>query len=248
VDATAADQEGRIWVTYTGRAEPPVKVQVRLEGGETPYNYDLPADGTPIALPLTQGEGSYTVTVLEHIEADRYRPVLTQPVELALADPLAPFRHPSRMVDYGADMEALAAACMGEAETTPDRIEAILHYVAEHITYDTEKADTVESGYIPDPHAVLEAGTGICYDYASALTALLRSQGIPCKLQVGWAGELYHAWVEVWSEEAGTAANGLQINEGWTRLDPTLLSDLGFTPTVLTYMADDTHYRVRYTY
>ena len=77
IDAASADSEGRVWVRYTGDAQPPIKVQILREGEETAYNYDLPADGTSIALPLTQGEGTYTVSVLEHIEDTRYRPVLT---------------------------------------------------------------------------------------------------------------------------------------------------------------------------
>ena len=33
------------------------------------------------------------------------------------------------------------------------------------------------------------------------MTGMLRSQGIPSKLVVGYAGTAYHAWISVWTEE-----------------------------------------------
>ena len=41
-------------------------------------------------------------------------------------------------------------------------------YVTEHITYDYDKADSVEAGYLPDVDETLQSGTGICFDYAHA--------------------------------------------------------------------------------
>ena len=40
-----------------------------------------------------------------------------------------------------------------------------------NISYDEEKARTVESGYLPDVDETLESGKGICFDYA-ALNAM----------------------------------------------------------------------------
>ena len=60
-----------------------------------------------------------------------------------------------------------------------DYVQQVYHYVIENITYDKQKAETVASGYIPDPDATMESGTGICFDYASLMTALLRSSISP---------------------------------------------------------------------
>lgn len=254
LDATAADSEGRVWVHYTGTAQPPIKVQVLRDGeGETAYNYNLPADGTPIALPLTQGEGGYTVTVLEHIEDKRYRPVFSEHLDLTLTDPNAPYCYPNRMVDYaGTAAEILAGRLVEETENTSEKIDALLTYVSGALTYDEEKSAAAAAGemtgYIPDLDLILINGKGICYDYAALLCGMLRSQGIPCKLQVGWAGELYHAWVEVWSDSPGELAGGIALKEGWTTLDPTFLSTQGRTPAMAAYMAGEGNYKVRYTY
>ena len=44
---------------------------------------------------------------------------------------------------------------------------------------------------------------GICFDYAALMTAMLRSQDIPTKLVVGYTGNLYHAWINVYLEGQG---------------------------------------------
>ena len=54
-----------------------------------------------------------------------------------------------------------------------------------NITYDTELAETVKSGYLPVLDKVLESKKGICFDYAALMTGMLRSQSVPCKLVVG---------------------------------------------------------------
>ena len=50
---------------------------------------------------------------------------------------------------------------------------------------------------------LLEKKSGICFDYAALMTGMLRSQGVPCKLVVGYAGTVYHAWISVWTAEHG---------------------------------------------
>ena len=35
------------------------------------------------------------------------------------------------------------------------------------------------------------------------MTAMLRSQGIPSKLEVGYAGESLHAWINTYIDEIG---------------------------------------------
>ena len=44
---------------------------------------------------------------------------------------------------------------------------------------------------------------GICFDYAALMTAMLRSQGIPTKLEIGYSGEVYHAWISTYIDEIG---------------------------------------------
>ena len=72
-----------------------------------------------------------------------------------------------------------------------DVVSSVYNYVVTNITYDTAKANSVQSGYLPNCDSVLSQKKGICFDYAAVMTAMLRSQNIPTKLVVGYTGSLY---------------------------------------------------------
>ena len=55
-------------------------------------------------------------------------------------------------------------------------VKAVYDYVIGHVTYDYGKAQTVQSGYLPNVDSTLASGTGICFDYAALMTSMLRSQ------------------------------------------------------------------------
>ena len=57
--------------------------------------------------------------------------------------------------------------------------------------------------YLPDPDRTYSSRNGICYDYASLMCAMLRSQGIPSRLIKGSTPLGYHAWNEVFFEGRG---------------------------------------------
>ena len=144
--------------------------------------------------------------------------------EVSLADEFAPFLRPNRYVDYSPGTKAVAVGLeLTRGLSDPlEKVAAVYDYVTSTLSYDFEKAETVKSGYLPDLDTVLEAGKGICFDYAALMTAMLRSQQIPCKLVVGYAGSVYHAWISVWTEEQGWI-DGLLFFDGhsWKRMDPT---------------------------
>lgn len=246
VDTTRLDR-GVVSVRYEAPNGGRLKVQLTREGGK-PYNYDLNTEGNWEVFPLTEGDGVYTLKVLEQIQDSRYRAILTQTLELTLADPLSPFLLPNQFVNYGPDLADLAEQVMGSGETDADKTALALDYVVERLTYDEDKADAVEPGYLPDLAAILDEGRGICFDYAALLCAMLRSQGIPAKLVIGDSGEVYHAWVEVWCETAGEAG-GIPITPGeWALLDPTFLSESGDDPKILDYVQNRENYAPRYFY
>ena len=69
----------------------------------------------------------------------------------------------------------------------------------------------------------LSTGKGICFDYAALMTAMLRSQGIPTKLEIGYSGEVYHAWISTYIDEIGWVDNVIQFDgKSWSLIDPTL--------------------------
>lgn len=221
VDATHTD-EGYVQVRYAGEAEK-AKVQITAPDG-TVYTYTL-SPGAFAVLPLTGGSGSYTVNVLEHAFDNAYALVSAASLEVEITDEFRPFLYPNQYVWYGADsrVHTLARELSDLSANDLDYVDRVYTYVVEHIAYDEALAGSVTTGYLPDPDRTLETGTGICLDFASLMTALLRSQGIPTKLVVGYSGQTYHAWISVYLEDIGWVDGTIYFDgTTWARMDPTL--------------------------
>ena len=92
------------------------------------------------------------------------------------------------------------------------------------------------------------SGKGICFDYAALMAAMLRSQRIPTKLQVGYAGEAYHAWISCYVDEIGWVDNMISFDgKDWSLMDPTLAAN-NDDDTVKDYIGDGSRYIIKYTY
>ena len=221
--------EGYVMVQYTAASDKKLKSQV--VGPSTTYTYSL-TQGEWTVFPLSDGNGSYQIKVYENIEGTRYVQVLSADIQVSLQDEFAPFIRPNQYVNYENAVNTIATANVLTRDLTDvlDKVTVIYHYIVETIDYDYEKAATVESGYLPDLDAVLADKKGICFDYASLMTGMFRSQGIPCKLVVGYAGTTYHAWISVWSEDTGWIDGAVYFNgTSWQLLDPTFAATSGST-------------------
>ncbi len=238
--------EGYIMARYLGNASK-IKFFV-VTPDNVRYTYDLPPSDTWMTLPLTGGDGIYTLDVREHVEADLYSNLYKETIDVALNDEFRPFLYPNQYTWFTEDSAAVAKASE-LADGAADGLEviaSIYNYVIENVTYDDEKARTVQSGYLPDVDETLASGTGICFDYAALMTAMLRSQGIPTKLEIGYSGEVYHAWISTYIEEIGWVDNVIQFDgKNWSLVDPTLAAS-NDADDVRKYIGDGTNYIVKY--
>ncbi len=239
--------QGYVMALYTAPTSTRLKAQ--LKGPETTYTFHL-TPGSWAVLPLTQGDGSYKLSIYENVSASRYALVLSHSFTARLADPFAPFLHANQYVNYDAAPKTVAAAwelCQGATEL--EKVGRVYRYVVEGMVYDYELAKTVASGYAPELDRVLEAKKGICFDYAALMTGMLRSQGLPCKLVVGYAGEVYHAWISVWTEDTGWI-EGVVFFDGqvWHQMDPTFASSGKGDPKILEFITNEDNYTARYIY
>ena len=142
----------------------------------------------------------------------------------------------------------LALSIVSEDTSDVDALQAIYNYVVENLTYDYDLADTVESGYIPDVDATLQSKKGICFDYAALTTAMLRARDIPCKLQIGYAGTVKHAWINVYIRSKGWVDKAVEFSgDSWSRMDPTFDSNSQDAETIQQYIGDDDNYSVPFT-
>ena len=241
---------GFVSVSYTGGKDVRIKVQITKTGGTT-YTYNLNNKGTAETFPLTEGDGKYTVKVFENTRGTKYAQAYSCSLDLKLTSEFSPFLYSNQYVNFSDDSKVVAkAAELTKGLTTDlDKVTEIYHYVINNITYDYQLAATVASGYLPDVDAVLESGKGICFDYAAVMSSMLGSQNIPCKLIVGYAGTVYHAWINVYIEGVGWVDHLIYFNgEDWSMMDPTFVSNGKNNPAVLKYVGDGTNYTEKYAY
>ena len=216
--------DGYVMVQYSGKSSGPVKAQVK--GPESTYTYTIQPD-VWAAFPLSEGDGEYQFNVLESVGGTKYAVILSGTADVTIRDVFAPFLMPNQYVNYPeAPLSMAVAKKLTESEKdTLGCVKAIYEFITGYLTYDKEKAMTVSAGYLPDMDAALNAKKGICFDYASLMTGMLRSLDIPCKLVVGYAGDAYHAWISVWVDGEGWIDKVIYFGgKTWQRMDPTFAS------------------------
>ena len=110
-----------------------------------------------------------------------------------------------------------------KAKTQLERVYLIYNYIIDNIDYDYDKLDEARSSYIlPIIDETLDNKKGICFDYASLMSAMLRVQQIPTKVITGYVDDGYHSWVEVYIEGEGWINPQIYFNsEEWKLVDPT---------------------------
>lgn len=240
--------EGYIMIRYAGGADK-VKVQVTIPN-LTRYTYTLTANGSYETLPLTGGNGAYHVEVLEHAFNDMYAMAFALDMDITIDNEFRPFLYPNQYAWYTQDSEATQYAIQLSEKSSDDLsfVENVYHYIIENISYDTALAKNAPLNYVPNIDETLQTGKGICFDYAALMTSMLRCQGIPTKLEVGYSGEAYHAWVNVYLDETGWVDKIIEFDgSNWSLMDPTLAAGNSET-AVEQYMGDGNNYMVKYSY
>lgn len=236
------------YIAAKGTSDTRLKFQVT--SGERSYNYDVPADGSPIFCPINMGDGDYNFRMMKNTSGSNYVEILSTSSIVTLEDEFAPYLLPNVYCNFTSSSEcvSLARELTSGAQTQGDALKAICTYIQDNIAYDNAKASALSTstGYIPNPDETLRTKTGICFDYASLGCAMLRSQGIPCRIITGYVSpnDIYHAWIMVYID--GTWATGeFSIkSEEWSRVDLTFAASANNTGLV----GDGKTYTDRYVY
>lgn len=248
VDITNAE-DGYIIVKYTGDSK---KVKLRITGpDEIVYTYNLAVDGgKEEVFPLQAGDGVYLICVYENLAATQYVTAFSKKVTVTIEDKFLPFLYPNQYVDFNEGNQAIAYSeyLAYTANSDLDVVSNVYNALISSLTYDYEEAESVQSGYIPDVDEVLTTGKGICLDYAVLMTAMLRSQRIPTRMEVGYAGTAYHAWISTYITDIGWV-NGMIKFDGkeWSLMDPTFASTTD-TEKLANFIGDGKNYQRKYIY
>ena len=239
---------GYISVNYTGST----RLKMLLKKGDSQFDYDIyPAKGAQY-FTLAQGSGSYTAEVYEMLDNGKFVKLLGEDFKVSIRDETNMFLYRNQFVNFNANSACVAKAsevCAG-CTSNIEKISAVFGYVTDNITYDKALAASVTSGYIPDPDSVLARKKGICFDYASLTAAMLRSQGVPARLIIGYASpNIYHAWNEVYTPEKGWIAAEIALDgSGFRRIDATFYASASNKQNFADYIAQSGNYSDVYVY
>jgi len=260
MDFTDSNTTGTVKINVVAKVDK--KVKVSIEKGDKKYTYDLNGEGKVESYPLQWDDGEYNVRVMiQASDPTKYSVALTSKYKLELKDKKAPFMNSNQLVNYNKDSKVVKKA----AELTQDKkdkdgkvikmteiekVEAIYKFVIESLEYDSKKAGEVQAGYLPSVDTIVDSKKGICFDYAAVLAAMLRSQGIPAKLVMGYVkvpdskDPVYHAWNEFYLTDKGW----FKINEmkfdgkKFERVDPTFDSSNKSNKAVIKFIGDGENY------
>jgi len=256
IDASASE-DGYVRIKYL--KETTKRLKVIIEKGKGKYTYDLNNKGEYDIYSLQMGDGKYKIRVFENISGNKYATKQTVTINVKLKEEKAPFLVPNQLVNFADASETIKKADELTEGMTDDfeKIDVIYDYIITNIEYDTEKANTVKSGYLPCIDEIFKANKGICFDYASIMAAMLRSQDIPAKLVTGYSSNLntFHAWNEVYTEETGWIKLNEMYFDGyqWKLMDSTIASSgkQSNSPRVMEYtnkLIDSKYYTKQFEY
>ena len=242
--------DGYVMIKYIGGGS--AKLKVLITGpSKVAYTYNLKSDGSFEVFPLSDGNGTYSLGVYKNVSGTQYTTEFTTSVTVTLKDAFAPFLRPNQYVNYSAQTLGVVKAkeLVTGVSTTLGKVEKIYDYVITNFTYDKQLAASVQSGYLPNLDSVWNKKSGICFDYAALVTAMLRSQGIPSKLVIGYAGQAYHAWISVYSAETGWVEGAIYFDgTTWKLMDPTFASSGNSSEAIMKYIGDGKNYTAKYLY
>lgn len=238
--------EGYVMAKYIGTGTGTIKLTVKKIGGST-YTYNIFKKNKYEVFPLTEGNGTYKVTLYEGLGGTKYSTVNGTTIEVDMQNNMLPFLYPNQYVwfEKASPVVSLAEKLVGKETDAMKNVTVIYEYVIKNLSYDYKKASSVKSGYVCDISATLESKSGICLDYAAVMAAMLRSQDVPTKLVVGYAGTQYHAWISIYSKESGWIENVIYFDgKSWTMMDPTMAS----TSKTSDFKMDEKKYSAKYAY
>lgn len=252
IDASNSSQ-GYLMIRLKKAMNGSYRILVNADDINVRYTFQLNSSGNYEVIPLTEGNGKYTVNVLKVTSAGKGTVMFKQSLSVSVADSFLPFLTPNQfcMYDAGSSCVALSSKLCGGNKDTIAKTVAIYDYVINNISY-VSTAENGANGYIPVPDTVLANKSGICFDYASLMAAMLRSQKIPTKVVVGYAGDIYHAWISVYVDGSGWIDGYIYFDgNSWNRMDPTFAAsakdDADYKNTV-DFISNGSNYSVMYYY
>lgn len=173
------------------------RLKLRITCGDETLTYDINRNGEYEVFPLTGGSGKYKCVLYRNTSGKKYSQDGSVTVKAKMKREDAAFLCPNQYVSYTKNTSAVITAseiCEGLSSDS-EKLETIRSYVTHNFVYDYIQALTVSAGDLPNIDRCWEKRMGICQDLSAVTVCMLRTQGIPAKLMIGYADQNYHAWV-----------------------------------------------------
>ena len=243
--------DGYVMVKFKKALGPTLKCVVTT-GGQAlndGYKYTLSVNKYQV-IPLTEGNTAYTIYLLYEV-GGRYAMEMTLKVNVEMTDQFEPYLRPNQFVNYTKSTKVVkkAASITKNCKNDLAKVKKVYNYVIKNYKYDKKLAKTVKPGYVPTLNKIYKKKKGICFDYAAVMTAMLRSQGVPTKLIVGYTGNAYHAWINVYSKKKGRISKMIYFNgKKWKLMDPTFASTSKSSKSIMKYIGNGRNYKEKLSY
>jgi len=189
--------QGLVQIQYAGDLSKQVKVMVEANGDKNIYSI---RNNDPGYVPLQMGKGTYKISVLQQIDGTKFKPLMSQSVEVDNVDIYQMFTSPCFLIDFNSNMKAIQGySDLSKNQNKNDTINSMYREMVTKYSYDSEKINNLPNDYVPVIDEMYMSKKGICYDYSVMLASLLRYNNIPTKLVMGYAPDIkeYHAWNEI---------------------------------------------------
>ena len=171
------------------------KMKMRVQKGDVTLTYDMDQQGEFEVFPLQLGSGHYDILLYENVSGKKYSQAGYLGLDVTLSSEDAAFYYPNQYVDYDILSQAVAKADeLSAGKSSLEIFEVLCDYMKTSFVYDYVKAATVKAGQLPDIEGSYEKKMGICQDLSAIFCCMLRAQGIPARLIIGYADKQYHAW------------------------------------------------------
>lgn len=171
------------------------KMKMRVVKGDISLTYDLNSNAAYEVFPFQLGNGKYKISLYENVSGKKYSAAGTIAVTVKLSDENNPFLYPNQYINYNAKTKAvLQADKLCDGKDPSQSFKQICSFMKKTFVYDYIKATKIAAGELPDIDGSYDKKKGVCQDLSAIMVAMLRSQGIPAKMMIGYADKQYHAW------------------------------------------------------
>ena len=172
--------------------------KMRVSCGKVQLNYDLNSEGGYEVFPLQMGSGKYEFSLFENVKGSKYSAEGKLNLSVNLDDENAAYLVPNQYVNYQLWTSAVQKSDELCADATPaEAYDAVTKFISSEFVYDFARAKKVAPGQLPDIDYCYDNRMGICQDLSALMVCMLRVQGVPAKLVIGYADKYYHAWTNV---------------------------------------------------